>query len=97
MRLFVSIIFPLLKPVTSTVVVLTSINVFNDFVHPLYFFPGADNATVQLTLYNFTSRFTTSWNLLFADIVLISIPPLILFLFFNKKIVAGMTAGAVKG
>ncbi|GGD66531.1 carbohydrate ABC transporter permease [Paenibacillus nasutitermitis] len=96
-RLFFHIIFPLLKPVTSTVVVLTSINVFNDFVNPLYFFPGASNATVQLTLYNFTSRFTSSWNLLFADIVLISIPPLILFIFFNKKIVAGMTAGAVKG
>jgi len=96
-RLFLSIIFPLLKPVTSTVIVLTSINVFNDFVNPLYFFPGADNATIQLTLYNFMSRFTTSWNLLFADIVLISIPPLILFIFFNKKIVAGMTAGAVKG
>jgi raffinose/stachyose/melibiose transport system permease protein len=96
-RLFFSIIFPLLKPVTSTIVVLTSINVFNDFVNPLYFFPGADNATVQLTLYNYMSRFTTSWNLLFADIVLISIPPLLLFIFFNKKIVAGMTAGAVKG
>ncbi|UUZ96422.1 hypothetical protein LJK87_20205 [Paenibacillus sp. P25] len=52
---------------------------------------------MQLTLYNFTSLYKTEWNLLFADIVLISIPPLILFLFFNKKIVAGMTAGAVKG
>ncbi|MFX3631452.1 MAG: carbohydrate ABC transporter permease [Candidatus Pristimantibacillus sp.] len=96
-RLFYSIIFPLLKPVTSTIIVLESINVFNDFVNPLYFFPGSANATVQLTLYNFMSRFTTSWNLLFADIVLISIPMLILFIFFNKKIVAGMTAGAVKG
>ncbi|GGF99174.1 carbohydrate ABC transporter permease [Paenibacillus abyssi] len=96
-RLFFSIIFPLLKPVTSTIIILQAINIFNDFVNPLYFFPGANNATVQLTLYNFMSRFTTSWNLLFADIVLISIPPLILFIFFNKKIVAGMTAGAVKG
>ncbi len=96
-RLFFGIIFPLLKPVTSTIIVLTSINVFNDFVNPLYFFPGSANATVQLTLYNFMSRFTTSWNLLFADIVLISIPMLVLFIFFNKKIVAGMTAGAVKG
>jgi raffinose/stachyose/melibiose transport system permease protein len=43
------------------------------------------------------SQFNTSWNLLFADIVLISLPPLILFIFFNKQIVAGMTAGAVKG
>jgi len=41
--------------------------------------------------------YMTNWNLLFADVVLISIPPLILFLFFNKRIVAGMTAGAIKG
>ncbi|UUZ86726.1 carbohydrate ABC transporter permease [Paenibacillus sp. P26] len=96
-RLYFNIVFPPLKPVTSTIIVLTAVNIFNDFVNPLYFLPGADNATVQLTLYNFTSLYKTEWNLLFADIVLISIPPLILFLFFNKKIVAGMTAGAVKG
>jgi raffinose/stachyose/melibiose transport system permease protein len=96
-RLYFSIVFPLLKPVTSTIIVLTSVNVFNDFVNPLYFLPGSDNATVQLTLYNFTNMYKTSWNLLFADIVLISLPPLILFIFFNKKIVAGMTSGAVKG
>jgi raffinose/stachyose/melibiose transport system permease protein len=95
--LFFKIIFPLLKPVTSTVIVLSSVNIFNDFVNPLYFLPGVKNATVQLTLYNFMSQFNTSWNLLFADIVLISLPPLILFIFFNKQIVAGMTAGAVKG
>lgn len=96
-RMFFSMILPLLMPVTSTVVVLSSVGIYNDFVNPLYFFPGAKNATLQLTLYNFTSMYNTSWNLLFADIVLISIPPLILFIFFNKKIVAGMTAGAVKG
>lgn len=96
-RLFFQMIFPLLMPVNSTVVVLSSVGIYNDFVNPLYFLPGAKNATVQLTLYNFTSMYNTSWNLLFADIMLISIPPLILFIFFNKRIVAGMTAGAVKG
>lgn len=96
-RMFFQMVFPLLMPVTSTVIVLSSVGIYNDFVNPLYFFPGAKNATIQLTLYNFTSMFNTSWNLLFADIILISLPPLILFIFFNKKIVAGMTAGAVKG
>lgn len=96
-RLFFQIIFPLLKTVTSTVIVLSAVGIFNDFVNPLYFLPGAKNVTVQLTLYHFMSQFNTSWNLLFADVVLISLPPLILFIFFNKKIVAGMTAGAVKG
>lgn len=96
-RMFFQMIMPLLMPVTSTVIVLSAVGIYNDFVNPLYFFPGAKNATIQLTLYNFTSMYNTSWNLLFADVVLISIPPLLLFMIFNKKIVSGMTAGAVKG
>lgn len=96
-RLFFQIIFPLLKPVTSTIIILTSIGIYNDFENPLYFFPGAKNATVQLTLYNFKGMYATSWNLVFADVLLISLPPLILFIFFNKKIIAGMTSGSVKG
>ena len=97
MRLFFQIILPLLKPVTATIIVLSAVGIFNDFVNPLYFLPGAKNATVQLTLFNFVSMFLSSWNLLLADVVLISIPPLVLFIFFNKRIVAGMTAGAIKG
>jgi raffinose/stachyose/melibiose transport system permease protein len=95
--LFFRVIFPLLRPVTITVILVQSVTVFNDFVNPLYFLPGNGNATVQLTLYNYISQFTTQYNLLFTDIVLITIPPLILFIFFNRKIVSGVTAGAVKG
>lgn len=96
-RLFFRVIFPLLKSVIVTVVVVQSVFVFNDFVNPLYFLPGDENATVQLTLFNFKSQFTTEYNLLFTDILLITIPMLVMFLFFNRKIVEGMTAGAVKG
>ncbi|MBF8190330.1 carbohydrate ABC transporter permease [Nonomuraea sp. K274] len=97
LRLFLQVIFPLLRPVTITVILTSSVAVFNDFVNPLYFLPGDDNATVQVTLYNFQSQYNTQWNLLFMDIVLITIPPLLAFVFFNRKIVAGMTAGAIKG
>ena len=97
LRVFFSVIFPLLKSVAVTVIVVQSVAIFNDFVNPLYFLPGDDKPTVQLTLFNFQSQFETQYNLLFADILLITIPPLIMFLFFNRKIVAGMTAGAVKG
>ena len=48
-------------------------------------------------MFNFVSQFNSAFNLLFADVVLITIPPLIMFLFFQRQIVAGMTAGAVKG
>ncbi|WP_240670317.1 carbohydrate ABC transporter permease [Actinoplanes solisilvae] len=97
LRLFFRVILPLLRSVIITVVVVQSVTIFNDFVNPLYFLPGDQNATVQLTLYNFSSSYSTQYNLLFMDILLITIPPLIMFLFFNKRIVAGMTAGAVKG
>lgn len=97
MRLFFSVIFPLLRGVTITVIVVQSVAVFNDFTGPLYFLPGDANATVQLTLYNFQSQYATQWNLLFTNILLITIPPLIMFIFFNKRIVEGMTAGSVKG
>jgi raffinose/stachyose/melibiose transport system permease protein len=97
LRLFFRVIFPLLRPVIVTVVLVQSVFVYNDFVNPLYFLPGEQNATVQLTLYNFNSQFNTQYNLLFMDILLITIPPLIMFLIFNRQIVAGMTAGAVKG
>lgn len=96
-RLFFKVIFPLLRSVIVTVVVVQSVFVYNDFANPLYFLPGDQNATVQLTLFNFQSQFNTAYNLLFANILLVTIPPLIMYIFFNKRIVAGMTAGAVKG
>jgi raffinose/stachyose/melibiose transport system permease protein len=43
------------------------------------------------------SQFSSQWNLLFADVVVITILPLIMFMFFQRQIVAGMTAGAIKG
>ncbi|MEV6492567.1 carbohydrate ABC transporter permease [Actinoplanes sp. NPDC051633] len=96
-RLFFRVIFPLLRSVIITVIVVQAVAIFNDFQNPLYFLPGDANATVQLTIYNFTSQFATAYNLLFMNILLITIPPLVMFLFFNRQIVSGMTAGGVKG
>lgn len=96
-QVFIRIINPLLKPIRATIIILTAVTTFNDFTNPLYFLPGAQNTTVQLTLYNYKGQFSSSYNLLFADIILITIPMLILFIFFNKKIVDGMVAGSVKG
>lgn len=97
LQLFFRVILPLLRPVTVTNIVVQSIAIFNDFTNPLYYLPGKDNVTVQLTLYNFQSQFATQYHLLFMNILLVTIPPLIVFIFFNKQIVEGMTAGAVKG
>lgn len=96
-QIFFRVVLPLLKPVTVTNIVVQSIAIFNDFTNPLYYLPGRENVTVQLTLYNFQSQFSSQFNLLFMNILLVTIPPLLVFIFFNRQIVAGMTAGAVKG
>jgi raffinose/stachyose/melibiose transport system permease protein len=96
-QVFFKVILPLLKPVTITNVLVQSVFIFNDFTNPLYYLPGKQNVTVQITLYNFLSQFQSQFNLLFMNILLITIPPLLLFVFFNRQIVAGMTSGGVKG
>jgi raffinose/stachyose/melibiose transport system permease protein len=97
LQIFYTVILPLLWPAIVTVVVITAVTVYNDFTLPLYFLPGSENVTVQLTLYTFISQFSSRWHLLFADVVVITIPPLIMFMFFQKQIVSGLTAGAIKG
>ncbi len=96
-RLFVSIMLPLLWPAIVTVIVTSSVAIYNDFAGPLYFLPGAQNVTVQLTLFTYISQFNSQYNLLFANVVVITLPPLILFIFFQRQIIAGTTSGAVKG
>jgi len=97
LRVFFSVILPLLQPAVVTVIVTSTVGIYNDFVGPLYFLPGSQNVTAQLTLYSFISQFTSQWNLLFADVVVITIPPLIMFMFFQRQLISGLTNGAVKG
>jgi raffinose/stachyose/melibiose transport system permease protein len=94
-QIFFRIILPLLQPAIVTVIIIASVTVYNDFTLPLYFLPGTENVTVQVTLFGFISQFGSQWNLLFADVFIITIPPLILFIFFQRRIVSGMVSGAI--
>ena len=95
--LFWRVIFPMVKPITATVVILRSIVVYNDFQNPLYYMSGSGSQTVQLFVFSLKSAWTTDYGHLFAAAIIVSMPIIILYLFLNKKILEGMTAGAVKG
>jgi raffinose/stachyose/melibiose transport system permease protein len=97
MQVFFRVVLPLLRPAIITVIVVSAVGIYNDFTSPLYFLPGAQNVTVQLTMYSYISQFNSQWHLLFANVVVITIPPLIMFMFFQRQIVSGMTTGAIKG
>lgn len=94
--MFFKVIFPLLGPVTMTVVVFNFVGVWNDVMTFLYFANG-DKWTLPMTVYSFFGKYSQNWNLVFADIMFTIIPCLLLFAIGQKYIVSGMTAGAVKG
>jgi raffinose/stachyose/melibiose transport system permease protein len=97
LTLFFRVIFPLLQPVIATSTVLVFMNCWNDFTFNLYFMPKSDMWNMPLTIFSFMSMYSTSWNLVCADIILTILPILIVYLFAQKYIIAGMTSGAVKG
>lgn len=97
MGLFTRIIFPLLKPVTATTGILAFMWVWNDFQYPLYLLNSSSNWTLPLSVYNFYGQFSRSWNLVCADMVLVSLPVVVVYFCAQKYVIAGMTAGAVKG
>ena len=97
LRLFFSIVLPLLKPAVATVIVLTFLNTWNEFASPLYFLGSSDKWPMTLSVYNFFGMYFKDWNLVCADILLTSLPVILVYLLGQKYIVSGMTAGAVKG
>ncbi|MBN2617171.1 MAG: carbohydrate ABC transporter permease [Spirochaetales bacterium] len=96
-ELFYKIIFPLLKPVIATLAVLNFMGIWNDFIMPLYYLNASSKWPMTLAVYNFFGMFQHEWNLVCADIVLTSIPVLIVYLLGQKYIVDGMVSGSVKG
>lgn len=97
LNLFFRIVFPLLKPVTITASILTFISSWNDFMTPLYILNQSEKWTMILSVYNFWGFYTAQWNLICSVIVLTLLPILIVYIFAQKYIIAGMTAGSVKG
>lgn len=96
-RMFFQVVLPLLKPILATTIVSTAMGAWNEFMIPLYFFNTSDKWTMPLTVYNFFGQYQSNWNYVFADLVLTALPITLLYLYCQKYVVSGMTAGAVKG
>ena len=96
-QVYLKIVTPLLLPVNATVAIMVFMGVWNDISIPLYFLPDSSKWTMPLSVYNFYGMYSREWNLIFADLVLTSLPVIILYVFAQRFIVSGMTAGAMKG
>lgn len=95
---FFRIVFPLAKPMTVTVMILDVLWIWNDFLLPLLILnKSAVNWTLPLYQYNFKSAYTFDYNLAFASFLFSIVPMMIIYICLQKYIIAGLTAGAVKG
>ncbi len=94
--LFVRLIFPLLAPATATVCIIKAINIINDMYIPYLYMPKNKLRTLTTFLMNYANAQQGSWQTLAAGIIVIMIPTIAIYIFFQKYILAGVAAGAVK-
>lgn len=95
-RIYWNIIFPLLLPATITVVILRTIYIYNDFYIPFLYLTKVNLQVVSTSIFQFVGPNAASWNYIAAMIIVIFVPAIILFLFLQKFIYAGVTSGSVK-
>ena len=95
--IFIKIVMPLLKPIFATTFVLVFMFVWNDFNYPLYLLQNSKTWTMPMSVFNFTSAYGNLWNYVFADLIMASLPIIIVYTFAQQFLIKGLTAGAVKG
>ena len=94
--LFARIIFPLLIPSMATVGIFSALNTWNELLLSMLYIQNDSLKTIPVGLLAFSSRYMTDYKLLFSALALITIPMIVLYIFFHRYIVAGLTEGALK-
>lgn len=97
LKKFFVIVQPLLKPVMSTVIIIVTLNVWNEFMTPLLFLQSRENGVILQEVSRNIGQFATDWTALFPMLMLGVAPLMIFYVFMQKYIIAGVAAGAVKG
>lgn len=98
LQTYVRVVFPLVKPMTATILILNGLSVWNDFMLPLLLLNKSQKSwTLQLFQFNFKTTYTFDYNLAFASFLLSMLPVMVIYVFSQKYIIQGLTNGAVKG
>ncbi|MDX5595173.1 carbohydrate ABC transporter permease [Pseudovibrio sp. SPO723] len=96
-RTYWTVVLPLIKPALATLGIVTFIALWNNFLLPLIVISSPDKYVLTLALRSLQSVANTPWGAVMLGTFLSMIPLLVAFLFFSKQMMAGLTAGAVKG
>ncbi|WP_053204625.1 carbohydrate ABC transporter permease [Jiangella muralis] len=96
LAVFRRIVFPLLRPVTGTVVILSAINIWNDFLTPLLYVGGSPQQTLPVAIFAFRGEFASQWQVIFAGMGIAIVPILVIYFLLQKYIIKGFASG-IKG
>lgn len=95
-QLFMKIVFPMLKPITATVVILNALWIWNDFLLPLLMITDKDKYTLLLSTKMLFGQYSSDWSRILAILILALLPVIIVYVFMQKYIVKGISDGAIK-
>lgn len=93
LQVFRHVLFPMLGPVTATVVILNVIFIWNDFITPLLYLSGSRNLTLPVAIYSFAGEYSADWPLIFSGLIISMIPVLIAYFALQTRIMQGFSAG----
>jgi raffinose/stachyose/melibiose transport system permease protein len=93
LQAFTRIVFPLLRPITGTVLILNAVFIWNDFFTPLLYLGGSDHETVPVRVFAFVGQYVSNYGLVFAGLVLAAIPVIVIFLLLQRYVIKGFASG----
>ncbi len=93
LQAFVHVIFPLLRPITGTVLILNAVHIWNDFFTPLLYLGGSGRETVPVRVFAFVNEYTSDYGLVAAGLVLAALPILAIFLVLQRYVIRGFSSG----
>ena len=99
-QMFFRIVFPMVKPITVTAIITNAMWIWNDYLLPFLIIGNNDRKTLTLSLYyakSLSGQYGNPWELIFPAVLICAVPILVVFIFLQKNIIEGISAGAVKG
>jgi raffinose/stachyose/melibiose transport system permease protein len=93
LQAFTRVVFPLLRPITGTVLILNAVFIWNDFFTPLLYLGGSGKETVPVRVFSFVGQYVSDYGLVFAGLVLAALPIIVIFLVLQRYVIRGFASG----
>ena len=95
-QLYIKVVFPILRPITATIMILNALWIWNDFLLPLLMITDKDKYTLLLSTKMLFGQYNSDWSQILAILIMALLPIIIIYIFMQKHIVKGISDGAIK-